>query len=115
MPPRRPHLFSAILAMMLTIAGCPARAQSDIRMRIGESADALRTAAALGRLDPAQRVRTVEFIGGSALFILTHELGHAVIDEFNLPVLGRAEDAAELVCHPRPAACRQRVHARRFG
>ena len=81
--------------MILTIADSPARAQSDIRMRIRESADALTTAAALSRLDPAQRIRTVEFIGGSALFILTHELGHAVITEFNLPVLGRVEDAAD--------------------
>jgi hypothetical protein len=81
--------------MMLATADCPARAQSDVRMRIRESADALTTAAALSRLDAAQRVRTVEFIGGSALFILTHEVGHAVIGEFNLPVLGRVEDAAD--------------------
>src|ERR1051325_11464217 len=79
MTPDRVRLFYAFLAMMLALVDCPARAQGDIRMRIRESADALTTAAALSRLDPAQRVRTVEFIGGSALFILTHELGHAVI------------------------------------
>jgi hypothetical protein len=31
------------------------------------------------------------------LFILTHELGYAVVSEMGLPVLGRLEDAAALV------------------
>lgn len=35
------------------------------------------------------------FVTNNALFVLAHELGHAAISEFNLPVLGREEDAAD--------------------
>lgn len=35
------------------------------------------------------------FVSSNAVFILMHELGHAAISEFNLPVLGREEDAAD--------------------
>jgi hypothetical protein len=32
---------------------------------------------------------------GSTLFVLFHELGHAFIDQFDLPILGGEEDAAD--------------------
>jgi hypothetical protein len=35
------------------------------------------------------------FVLGNAVFILYHELGHALIDLLSLPVLGREEDAAD--------------------
>jgi hypothetical protein len=35
------------------------------------------------------------FAMGNVLFILFHELGHAMISEFELPVLGREEDAVD--------------------
>ena len=34
-------------------------------------------------------------MAGNALFTVGHELGHAVVSEFNLPVLGREEDAVD--------------------
>ena len=34
-------------------------------------------------------------MAGNALFTLAHELGHAAVGEFNLPVLGREEDAVD--------------------
>jgi hypothetical protein len=37
----------------------------------------------------------VGFVGGNILFVLTHELGHALIGEMDLYVLGREEDAAD--------------------
>jgi hypothetical protein len=37
----------------------------------------------------------VEFVSGNMLFVLLHELGHAVITQMGLPVLGRMEDAAD--------------------
>ena len=36
-----------------------------------------------------------ELFGGAFAFILTHEIGHAIIDGLKLPVLGREEDAAD--------------------
>ena len=35
------------------------------------------------------------FVLGNTVFILYHELGHALIDQLGLPVLGREEDAAD--------------------
>ena len=37
----------------------------------------------------------IEFVTGNMLFVGFHELGHAVIHELGLPVLGREEDAAD--------------------
>ena len=51
--------------------------------------------AAVAALDPQQREQLIGFVIGNTLFTLTHELGHAVISEFQLPVLGREEDAAD--------------------
>lgn len=36
-----------------------------------------------------------EFIFGNIVFVLFHEFGHALISEFELPVLGREEDAVD--------------------
>jgi hypothetical protein len=43
-----------------------------------------------GESDPA-----TDFVLGNVAFILFHELGHAMITEFQLPVLGREEDAVD--------------------
>jgi hypothetical protein len=37
----------------------------------------------------------VEFVAGNMLFVGFHEMGHALISELHLPVLGREEDAAD--------------------
>jgi hypothetical protein len=37
----------------------------------------------------------IEFVVGNMLFVGFHELGHALADQFHLPTLGRAEDAAD--------------------
>src|SRR3954447_6610866 len=74
----------------------PVLAQGDIRTRMRDASRTLATAEPpLSRLDDPERERVVEFVAGNALFTLGHELGHAVISEFNLPVLGREEDAAD--------------------
>jgi Putative metallopeptidase len=36
-----------------------------------------------------------EFVTGNLLFVLCHEIAHAAITQMGLPVLGRAEDAAD--------------------
>jgi hypothetical protein len=49
--------------------------------------------------DLARRIGQIEeaetLIGGAFSFILLHELGHALIDQLDLPVTGREEDAAD--------------------
>jgi hypothetical protein len=42
-----------------------------------------------------RRHEAVEFVTGNMLFIVMHELGHAIISEMELAVLGREEDAAD--------------------
>ena len=49
----------------------------------------------LKRLPESTRKSLVEFIVGNMLFAVAHEMGHAVVGELELPVLGREEDAAD--------------------
>jgi hypothetical protein len=44
---------------------------------------------------PQQIKDGVEFVTGNVLFVLGHETAHALISQFELPVLGREEDAAD--------------------
>ena len=46
-------------------------------------------------LSEQQRIDRVEFVVGNTLFVLLHEMGHVLIAEMKLPVLGREEDAAD--------------------
>src|SRR4051794_18952585 len=86
-----------LLGAGLTAASAPALSANDqFEPRIREAGQTLAMSnAAVAALDPQQRDRLIEFIIGNTLFTLTHELGHAVISEFQLPVIGREEDAAD--------------------
>jgi len=42
-----------------------------------------------------QRESLEAFVLGNTLFVVFHEIGHALVDQFNLPVLGREEDAVD--------------------
>lgn len=44
---------------------------------------------------PQQIQDGVEFVTGNVLFVLAHETGHALISVFEIPVIGREEDAAD--------------------
>jgi hypothetical protein len=46
-------------------------------------------------LSPADRKGFIEFVAGNMLFVLLHEMGHAVVAELRIPVLGKDEDAAD--------------------
>jgi DNA-binding Xre family transcriptional regulator len=46
-------------------------------------------------MSQAQQMDMIEFVAGNMLFVGFHELGHALIHELGLPVLGREEDAAD--------------------
>lgn len=49
----------------------------------------------MNKLSQRQRENLVEFVAGNMLFVLLHELAHATVGEFNVPVLGRQEAAAD--------------------
>lgn len=93
------RLFTfALLSLSLAVSAqteC-ARAQEASVSRFRSAADALAAVQPSVRaLDERQRDRVSEFVIGNLLFVLTHELGHTAVSEFDLPVLGREEDAVD--------------------
>jgi Putative metallopeptidase len=44
---------------------------------------------------PQYRQKLAEFVSGNILFVICHEVAHAAMTQMKLPVLGRAEDAAD--------------------
>jgi hypothetical protein len=73
----------------------PAQPDSTFQVRIEEIARALQSNPRLRNLNEQQRVDRVEFVVGNMLFVMVHEMGHVLIHELKLPVLGREEDAAD--------------------
>jgi hypothetical protein len=49
----------------------------------------------LKRLPPQNRRALLEFVLGNMLFVSTHEMGHGVLAELQIPNVGRDEDAAD--------------------
>jgi len=49
----------------------------------------------IARLSVEDAARLTSFVVGNLYFVMVHELGHAVISQLNLPVLGQEEDAAD--------------------
>ena len=73
------------------------QAKDSVDVRITEASDRLTgLSASVAALHPHERERLVQFVVGNALFILGHELGHALVSDFRLPVLGREEDAVDI-------------------
>jgi Putative metallopeptidase len=93
-------LFALLLAVSAGLSQPlpPERSQvasGQIQARIIEVARNLKDHPRLKRLAQQERENAVEFIVGNMLFVMLHELGHAAIWDFKLPVLGREEDAAD--------------------
>jgi DNA-binding Xre family transcriptional regulator len=63
--------------------------------KMAAGARELGTDARLKGMSQAQQMDMIEFVVGNMLFVGFHELGHALIHELGLPVLGREEDAAD--------------------
>lgn len=92
------RLFVSLFFTLTLAAASPgsAAAQGANGSRFKSVADTLAEVSSSVRdLDNQQRQRVSEFVIGNALFVLTHELGHAAVSEFDLPVLGREEDAVD--------------------
>jgi hypothetical protein len=62
---------------------------------IEKVATALQANPRLKKLSQQQRQKIVEFIAGNMLFTMLHELSHAAVNQFDLPVVGREEDGAD--------------------
>ncbi len=66
-----------------------------LEARINDVARALQSRPRLKNLSEKQRENLVNFIAGNMLFVMLHELGHGAMSEFNIPITGREEDAAD--------------------
>jgi hypothetical protein len=69
--------------------------QPSLSQRIEAAAKAALNNPRLRGLTEQQRIARVEFVAGNTLVLLSHELGHVLIAEMHLPLLGREEDAAD--------------------
>jgi hypothetical protein len=69
--------------------------QPSLPQRIEAAAKAALNNPRLQGLTEQQRIARVEFVAGNTLVLLSHELGHVLIAEMHLPLLGREEDAAD--------------------
>jgi hypothetical protein len=69
--------------------------QSTLQKRIEAAAKAALNSPRLTGLTEQQRIDRVEFVAGNTLVLLSHEMGHVLIAEMHLPILGREEDAAD--------------------
>jgi Putative metallopeptidase len=63
--------------------------------KVDLAARALENDPTLKPLTHEQRKALIEFVAGNMLFALNHELGHALVSEMGLPVLGKEEDAVD--------------------
>ena len=52
-------------------------------------------AAPLAATDDAYEIERIDFVVGNVVFVMLHEMSHLVIEDFDVPVLGNSEDAAD--------------------
>ena len=99
---RRGYLLPALIGMC-ALAIAPASAQPTVaefesyKARIEAAVSAVGDHPRLRALPPKKREELAEFVSGNLLFTLLHELAHAAINQFDLPVLGKEEDAADQI------------------
>ena len=101
----RPALMSVTKPMVIVIglllgvgplgAQTAAAPTNSMEQQIAKVAADLQNWPKLKGLTPEQRRDTVTFVLGNMFYAVFHEMGHAVISEMQLPVLGREEDAAD--------------------
>lgn len=93
---------SLLLSLFISVAVAPAAtAQSQAPIEAGLGAG-LEAAVRDSANDPRftgqseqQRRDIIEFVAGNVIFAVVHEVGHMLVSEQALPVLGREEDAAD--------------------
>ncbi len=90
------RLVACIALALITVPAATSAAEvSVLEPRIDAAADALAAEARFAHLTAGERTAVVRFVAGNLLFVVLHELGHGLITEMGLPVLGREEDAAD--------------------
>ena len=97
----RGHLTGAMMvaALMVNVptatAQLLAQQQSQILSGIDKAVEAIDNSPRMKKMSPQAKRQLVEFVVGNTMFVMAHEMGHALIGQMNMPVLGREEDAAD--------------------
>ena len=87
--------IAALMISAPTASAQPTEQQSRIAAAIDGAVKALDSSPKLKKMSPQAKRQLVEFVIGNTMFVMAHEMGHALINEMNMPVLGREEDAAD--------------------
>ena len=87
--------IAALIANVPAAQAQPTPPQGRLASGIDEAVKALDTVPRFKKLSHDAKRQLVEFVLGNTLFVLAHEMGHGLINEMNMPVLGREEDAAD--------------------
>jgi hypothetical protein len=87
--------IAALFANVPAAQAQPTPPQGRLASGIDEAVKALDTVPRFKKLSHDAKRQLVEFVLGNTLFVLAHEMGHGLINEMNMPVLGREEDAAD--------------------
>ncbi len=69
--------------------------QQRVRARMENAIREMGGDARMKKMSEQQQQDLVEFVAGNMLFVGFHEMGHALVGQLRLPVLGRGEDAAD--------------------
>ena len=83
-----------VLAVALSVAP-QTRAGPALEQRVDAAVRMLASEPRFKGATEQERRERIEFVAGNVLFALVHEVGHMLIAEMGLPVLGREEDAAD--------------------
>jgi hypothetical protein len=89
-----PLLVLLIGAVALYAQNAPPE-QQRVRARMGNAIHEMGGDARMKKMSEQQQQDLVEFVAGNMLFVGFHEMGHALVGQLRLPVLGRGEDAAD--------------------
>src|SRR4051794_28228211 len=88
----------ALLAMLLCTApplSAETASKSHLDQRIVDGAQMLASTPRYAGVPAWELERYVEFMTGNMLFVLSHESGHALVSQMEIPILGHEENAAD--------------------
>ena len=89
-----PLLVLLIGAVPLYAQNAPPE-QQRVRARMENAIREMGGDARMKKMSEQQQQDLIEFVAGNMLFVGFHEMGHALVSQLRLPVLGRGEDAAD--------------------
>jgi hypothetical protein len=88
-------LFAFMFATERLFAQSIPKESEGFQERLDAAAIALGSSPRFKDRSQQYRQKLAEFVSGNILFVICHEVAHAAMTQMKLPVLGRAEDAAD--------------------